>query len=280
MAKKILVTGSDGYIGRYAVKALLDAGAEVIAADVRATTADPRAQLRMVDIFEDDAEAFEHLGKPDACLHLAWRNGFVHNASTHMEDLSAHARFIRHMLEGGLKQIAVMGSMHEIGYYEGAVDEHTPCNPRSMYGISKDALRRFCFLQAASTGAQLQWLRAYYIYGDDQKNNSIFCKILTAVQEGKTEFPFTTGKNQYDFITVEELGKQLAACVLQTKVDGIINCCSGRPVSLGEQVEGFIRQQKLPIALKYGAFAERAYDSPAIWGNADKIHQIMAQAKG
>ena len=31
-----------------------------------------------------------------------------------------------------------MGSMHEIGYWEGAIDENTPCNPMSMYGIAKD----------------------------------------------------------------------------------------------------------------------------------------------
>ena len=39
-----------------------------------------------------------------------------------------------------------MGTMHEIGYWEGAIDENTPCNPLSMYGIAKDALRR-CMIQ-------------------------------------------------------------------------------------------------------------------------------------
>ncbi len=275
MRKSVLVTGAGGYIGRSVVRELLDRGARVIAADLRAGGIDPRADIRLVNLFEDDPEIYDRLGRPDACLHMAWRNGFVHNAPSHMEDLSAHARFVRQMMEGGLKQLAVMGTMHEIGYHEGAVTADTPCNPSSMYGVAKDALRRATFLLGKANGAQVQWLRAYYIYGDDRKNNSIFCKLLAAAEEGKTTFPFTTGKNKYDFITVDALGRQLAACVMQTKVDGIINCCTGKPVSLAEQVESFIRDNHLNISLAYGVYPDRLYDSPAIWGDATMIQQIM-----
>ena len=30
----------------------------------------------------------ETLGKPDVLLHMAWRNGFVHNDPSHINDLS------------------------------------------------------------------------------------------------------------------------------------------------------------------------------------------------
>lgn len=275
MQKSVVVTGAGGYIGRNAVRGLLDRGARVIAVDLHTEGVDPRAETLQLDLFKDDPEVFQRLGRPDACLHMAWRNGFVHNAPSQMEDLSAHVRFIRQMMEGGLKQLAVMGTMHEIGYHEGAVQEDTPCNPSSLYGIAKDALRRATFLLGKANGTLVQWLRAYYIYGDDLKNNSIFCKLLKAAQEDQTTFPFTSGKNKYDFITVDQLGQQLAACVMQTRVDGIINCCTGHPVSLAEQVEGFIRERGLNIKLDYGAFPDRAYDSPAIWGDAALIRQIM-----
>ena len=275
MKKSVLVTGAGGYIGRSVVRELLDMGAQVIAADLRADGIDLRADIQLVNLFEDDPEIYDRLGRPDACLHMAWRNGFVHNAPSHMEDLSAHVRFVRQMMEGGLKQLSVMGTMHEIGYHEGAVTAETPCNPSSMYGIAKDALRRATFLLGKANAVQVQWLRAYYIYGDDRKNNSIFCKLLAAAEEGKTTFPFTTGKNKYDFITVDALSRQLAACVMQTKVDGIINCCTGKPVSLAEQVESFIRDNHLNIRLAYGAYPDRPYDSPAIWGDATMIQQIM-----
>lgn len=274
---KILVTGANGYIGRHVVKALLDKGAKVIACDINTADVDPLAERKDLDLFNlPKGNVFEYLGSPDVCLHMAWRNGFVHNAPTQMGDLSAHYNFMTAMIDGGLKQLSVMGTMHEVGYWEGAIDENTPCNPTSMYGIAKDALRRAMIQYTDQKGVILQWLRCYYILGDDKKSNSIFCKILNAAEEGKKTFPFTTGKNKYDFINVKELAEIISACVRQNKVNGIINCCKGEPISLAERVESFIKEHNLDIKLEYGAFPDRPYDSPCEYGDASKIKLILA----
>lgn len=146
-----------------------------------------------------------------------------------------------------------------------------------MYGIAKDALRRSVMLMAKQNNVCLQWLRAFYIYGDDKRNNSIFSKLTIAAEEGKKTFPFTSGKNKYDFISVDELGKQIAAAAMQEKVDGIINCCTGTPISLAEKVESFITEHGFDIKLDYGAFPDRPYDSPGVWGDTRKIDEIQKQ---
>lgn len=273
---KILVTGANGYIGRHVVKTLLDKGTGVIACDIATDDIDERAERRALDLFNlPEGNVYEQLGSPDVCLHMAWRNGFVHNAPTQIGDLSSHYKFLTAMIDGGLQQLAIMGSMHEVGYWEGAIDENTPCNPISMYGIAKDALRRAMLLYAHQKGCILQWLRAYYILGDDKHNNSIFSKLLLAADEGKKSFPFTTGKNMYDFITVEELARQISLVVMQNDVNGIINCCSGKPMRLADRVELFIKEHGLDIKLEYGAFPDRPYDSPCEYGDASKIMQLL-----
>ena len=168
--------------------------------------------------------------------------------------------------------------MHEVGYWEGAIDEAAPCNPKSLYGISKNALRQFTQLVAAQNEAMYQWIRAYYITGDDFRGDSIFSKLMKAGAEGKTHFPFTTGKNLYDFITVDELGRQIALAATQDQVTGVINACSGQPMSLAERVEAYIKENDLNITLDYGAFPDRPYDSPGVWGDRKKMDQILAAA--
>ena len=272
--KVIAVTGANGYIGRHVVNALIEKGAEVIAIDIVSEGINDQAEVINLDIFSETKDFFKKLGQPDVCLHLAWKDGFFHDSDAHMEYLSKHYEFIRNMKNDGLKQIAVMGTMHEIGYYEGAVDENTPCNPINMYGIAKDSLRRSLFLMARNKDLVLQWLRAYYIYGDDLRNHSVFTKILQAEAKGQEIFPFTTGKNKYDFIHIDELASMIAASVMQKEISGIINCCTGKPISLAEKVERFIKDQNLKIKLVYGAFPDRPYDSPAIWGDPTKIDEI------
>jgi nucleoside-diphosphate-sugar epimerase len=279
MTQKVLVTGANGYIGRHVVSQLLSMGFDVIAADIHTDKVDPRAKRMDLSLFEKRTDWFSLLDKPDICIHMAWRDGFSHDSPNHMGDLSDHFRFLTSMIDGGLKNLAVMGTMHEVGYWEGAIDENTPCKPLSQYGIAKNALRQSLFVYCKGKPVNLYWLRAFYILGDDANNHSVFTKILAMDQEGKKTFPFNSGKNQYDFITVDELSRYIALSCTQTAVTGIINVCTGKPMSLADKVEEFIREKNLSIRPDYGAFPDRPYDSPGVWGNPEKIHLILQNAE-
>ena len=272
---KVLITGANGYLGRHVVEAVLAKGHEVLASDFNFDNLPETVIKVTTPIFSETDQLFEALGSPDAIIHLAWRNGFVHNDDTHIEDLPAHYDFLKKMIDAGVGQLAIMGSMHEVGYHEGAVVAETPTNPTSLYGIAKNALRQAVDVIAKDATTTIQWMRAYYIMGDDEKSNSIFAKIVKAEKEGQAEFPFTTGKNKYDFIDIDELAAQIAAVISQKEVAGIINVSSGEPISLADKVESFIKDNNFDIKLKYGVFPDRPYDSPAIWGDNQKITEIL-----
>lgn len=276
---KILVTGANGYLGQGVVKAILDKGQDVVATDFAVENVDSRAKKVACNIFTLE-NPYEYFGKPDVLLHMAWRDGFKHYSSAHIEDLPKHYAFIKSFAENGIKQIAVMGSMHEVGFFEGSVNENTPCNPTTPYGIGKNALRALTELLCNQNHIIFQWLRGYYIVGNSEFGSSIFSKITAAEKQGKSEFPFTMGQNQYDFVDYGEFCNQVASAVIQDRINGIINICSGRPEKLADRVERFIKEHNYSIKLRYGAFPDRPYDSKAIWADGRKIEAIMELNEG
>ena len=273
---KILITGANGYMGQGIVSEFVKRGEDIVASDI--STVDIKEDICKIsgNIFELE-DPYTYLDEPDILVHLAWRDGFKHNADSHMIDLPKHYLFLKKMMDSGVKKVCVMGSMPEVGFYEGSINENTPCNPMSLYGIAKNALRNAVSLYAEERKIDFIWLRGYYIVGHAEYGSSIFSKIVQAVREGKKEFPFTTGQNQYDFLKYEDFCKQVVSAVLQDDIKGIINCCSGYPQKLADAVEDFIKEKKYPIKLKYGVYPERAYDSKAVWGDAKIINEIMAK---
>lgn len=275
---KILVTGANGYLGQGIVKTLLNNGHEVLATDITTNNIDKRARCINSNLFEVD-DPYVFYQKPDILLHTAWRDGFIHNSDKHLADLNKHYMFIEKLVKSGVKQVAILGSMHEVGFYEGAIDENTPCHPMSLYGIAKNALRDAVEILAKNYDVCFQWLRGYYIVGNSKFGNSIFSKITIAEEKGQDTFPFTTGQNQYDFIDYDDFVEQVALTVGQKEVVGIINICSGRPEKLADRVERFIFENGYKIKLAYGCFPDRVYDSKAVWGNDMKIRSVQALYK-
>lgn len=274
---KVLITGANGYVGQHVLSKACALAENISVVDIRFSE-----QIKNIKYYNEDilaqscsADLYTKLGSPDVVIHLAWQDGFNHKSDAHLSNLSAHYQFIRNMIEHGCKNIAVMGTMHEVGYWEGKIDENTPCNPMSLYGIAKNALRQAVMTYCEDKDVSLKWLRAFYITGDDSRNKSIFSKIMEMAKQGQSTFPFTDGKCKYDFQDIEVLAEQIVKASLQTSINGIINVCSGQPVSLKDKVEEFILKHNLNIKPEYGVFPSRKYDSPEIYGNTLLIDKIM-----
>ena len=164
---KILVTGANGYLGQGIVRIILNNGHCVVATDFNTQFVDERAERIVCNLFEVD-NPYSFFGEPDVLLHLAWRDGFVHYSSAHIDDLPKHYAFIKKMVDGGIQQVAVMGSMHEIGFFEGSINESTPCHPTTPYGIGKNALRDLTQMRCKQKNIVFKWRRGYYIVGNSK----------------------------------------------------------------------------------------------------------------
>lgn len=277
--KKVVITGGNGYIGSHVVKKILQYPDEFSMTAVCRNSENLPLGVKWVslDLLKEAnrSDLYEHLGRPDICIHLAWTNGFQHNAPSHMEELSGHFTFLKNLADSGTRQFIVAGSFREYGRVNGKASQDVVAEPENLYALSKRTLKRSLEIYFENKDICLQWIRPFTVYGDDEKNNSIMGKIIKWEKENKESFQFTSGDEQYDYIEIDQLAQQIVAIASQTEIDGVIDCCSGYPTRIGDKIEEFLKVNGFKIRPVYGAFPKRNYDSPVIYGDDSKIKEVM-----
>lgn len=83
------------------MKQLCDDGMDVVAVCYpNCDNVDVRAKRIQCSIFEID-EPYDYFEKTVVVLHLACRNGFVHNDASHIDDLPKHYHFLKNCIDSG-----------------------------------------------------------------------------------------------------------------------------------------------------------------------------------
>ena len=79
-----------------------------------------------------------------------------------------------------------------------------------------------------------KWVRLFYMYGKGQNPNSLLSQLDKAIANGDKAFNMSGGEQVRDYLPVEKVAEYIVKVALQDKINGVINCCSGEPVSVKE----------------------------------------------
>lgn len=276
---RIGVTGASGFVGRHVLVELARRQIETVAATRdagRLNDWQSRVRVVEVDIGGASSRQLEELAACDALIHLAWA-GLPNYQSRHHfeEELPRQYGFLKKLIERGLPSLIVSGTCLEYGLQSGALSENDPTDPITSYGLAKDTLRRQLEVVAKCHKLAMTWARLFYTYGEGQPASSLYSQLRDAVQRGAGRFAMSAGEQLRDYLSVGEVARLIVELTMRGADFGLVNVCSGRPISVRRLVEGWMEENGWDLQLELGRQPYPAYEPMAFWGSRDKLDRFL-----
>ena len=279
---KIAVTGATGFIGCHVRTTFAQTDHDIILVVRHAEkVGDKSAKERIVeaDLNQERTDWFAVFGEPDAVLHLAWGGlpDFMDNYHVDIE-LPMQLKFLKALIDSGLKKLVVTGTCYEYGLSSGALAESQETHPNTPYGIAKDRLRKALFEIQSMQDFELTWARIFYPYGEGQSEKSIYSQLKRAILCNEKEFLMGSGMQVLDFIEVDRVAQVLVELVIAKSGVGVINLGSGQPKSVIEFVNELILRANSDVVPIIGVVADREYESFSFWSDNRKLDELILKS--
>ena len=146
--------------------------------------------------------------------------------------------------------------------------------PEIAYAIAKDKLRRLLIDAQRHSHFMLRWIRLFYLYGPGQNRKSLLAQLDQALDRGDLVFDMSPGDQLRDYLPVERAADLIARIALNTRFDGIVNCCSGDPITVRELVESRLAELHRDMRLNLGKFPYPEYEAKSFWGDVARLREV------
>jgi len=244
MKKRVVITGATGFVGRFALNRLQEAGYEVHGVTHAERSSHPSGVVWHERDLLDPVQSYELMEqiRPTHLLHFAWytKHGLFWSASVNMDWVTASIKLLQAFNDFGGNRAVFVGSCAEYAEVDTAcVEGETRLEPRTLYGACKHALHSMSAVYAGQSGFSFAWGRIFHLYGPGEVKERLVPSVIDALLS-RMPVQCTHGRQLRDFMYVEDVA---GACVklLDSPIQGAVNIATGDVVSIGTVVEKIAR---------------------------------------
>lgn len=234
MQKKILVTGSAGFIGAALVKRLLERGDLVVGMDNHNDYYDPSLKEARLALFEDHpnylhvrmdiservklAELFEQ-HKPEYVVNLAAQAGVrysIENPSAYIDsNIVGFANILEACRYHQIKHLVYASSSSVYGANtKMPFSTHDGVNhPLSLYAATKKSNELMAHTYSHLYGLPTTGLRFFTVYGPWGRPDMALFKFTKAILSGEPIKVYNYGKHKRDFTYIDDIVKGLVRVI-------------------------------------------------------------------
>ncbi len=212
------MTGASGFIGKYLVAELLDAGWRVVAGVHNERGAKSLASwcsgAKVVVCSMDDWRLLAEMAaeeSPEVFFHLAW-GGYAargpEGTDTQLASVVGSVAALRCAHAVGCSRFVGAGSIHEI---EGLVDlgRETPSGtPMNKYKAAKLAAHHLCKVEASELDIDFLWPKITNAYGPGEVSSRLVNTMIRKLLTGESP-DLTDGRQPYTFVYATDVVRAL-----------------------------------------------------------------------
>jgi GDP-4-dehydro-6-deoxy-D-mannose reductase len=289
--KKILVTGSTGFVGRHLTALLSQEGGNEVVGTCHIAPPPESSTVAYLKVALDDYPAVEGLirdVRPDEIYHLA---AIAAPGDADLRRLDAY----RINTQAGLfvleavtrarpeaRALCVSSSdvYGKVGAGENPLTESKAPKPKGAYAVSKLMLETVCAQYAASQGIHVVVARPFNHTGPGQGEKFVapsFAMQMARVEAGLREPVIKTGDLSpfRDFTDVRDVVRAYPAMLRGGAPGEVYNVSSGAPVSMQtiyDTLLGFCVSKGVRRQLDESKM--RPSENPLIYGSSEKLHAV------
>ena len=207
---KIAVTGGSGFLGKWVVRALKEAGHEVASIDIAAGI-DDRWTTFSIDltVYLETKNTLKVI-KPDAIIHLAalagatGKGGGAESLKDPYRYFKANQDITLNVFEAcrelGIRRVIYMSSFSPFGNAQCPITEETPLDPDNPYGGSKANCETIAKIYAKKFGIKTIIFRVPLMCGEGQKEKNALREFVFAAFDGQPLIVWSDGSTLREFV--------------------------------------------------------------------------------
>lgn len=225
---KILITGSEGFVGKHAVEHFGGLGYEIMGFDAKKGD-DVRDRVAVTKFFDDN--------EPDYVLHLAWvvdkRKADRDPYNCFEVGLTGTLNLLEASTDHSLKRFLFMNSSQAYGNSTGEVSEESPYKPENCYARSKIMALYLLDQYARSKNLSYTALTSWELFGEGAPKETIVMRLLSKAFKDEEITLYCHGKQSFDINYVGNICVGYELGLRRPEADGeLISVGSGHVVTL------------------------------------------------
>lgn len=267
--KKVLITGASGLIGKQTIEPLRSAGFEIYALTIDDSNPDIGVNWIRCNIFNEESlkAVFESV-KPQYLLNLAWCTTEDYLTSNlNFDFLSAGLKMLKYFSANGGKRAVYTGTCFEYEFKNSPLKETDRINPQTVYAKCKNYLKEIAELYCEQNGIEFAYGRIFYVFGSGEHPKRLTAAIVNNLKSNK-EVTINNGDLIKDYMYTKDIAGAFVK-LLDSSVNGVVNICTGRGISLRDYALIYAKKMKKEEYLKINK--ELTNQPPVIVGDNSRL---------